>query len=106
MRNILITTLLFAAVPAFAHDVPPSKSQPLGWTYGAECCSLMDCFSLSEGAVFETHNGYVIKATQELIPYSDRRIHRSKDEFYHQCTTGGDHHGPHSICLYVPDRGY
>lgn len=106
MRIYIVVAALLATGSVVAHEAPPSKSQPLGWVYGSECCSLMDCFALSEGSVFETHNGYVIKATQELIPYSDKRIHKSKDEFYHQCTMGGNHHEPHSICLYVPDRGY
>lgn len=104
MRNVLITTLLFAAIPAFAHDAPPSKSQPLGWTYDQACCSINDCHPLASDSVFETPKGYVIKATQELIPYNDRRIHRSKDELYHQCEN--KYVSGESLCLYVPDRGF
>jgi hypothetical protein len=58
------------------------------------------------GAVAESPEGYVIKLTGELIPYGDRRIRRSRDEFFHQCTPGGDVHAKRSICLYAPDRGF
>lgn len=108
MNRILsaFAILLWLLLPAVAHEAPPSKTQPLGWTYDYSCCSALDCRQVDPAAVSETSKGYVIKLTGELVPYGDKRIKRSKDEFYHQCTIGGDPKATHSICLYVPDRGF
>lgn len=103
---ILALWVIVPLVAAFAHDAPPSKMQPLGWQYGWECCSMTDCRPLASNAVAETPQGYVIKLTGEVIPYGDKRLKQSKDEFYHQCTKGGDPNEKHSICLYTPDRGF
>ena len=103
---IVLAVLALGIVVAMAHDAPPSKTQPLGWQYGWECCSMMDCKPLASNAVAETPQGYTIKLTGEVIPYGDKRLKRSKDEFYHQCTKGGDPKEKHSICLYTPDRGF
>jgi hypothetical protein len=88
------------------HDAPPSQMQPLGWRYGWDCCSFTDCRQIASDAVSETPQGYLVKLTGEVIPYGDRRLKQSKDEFYHQCTKGGDPKAAHSICLYTPDRGF
>jgi hypothetical protein len=85
---------------AFSHDAPT------GWSYGFECCSSIDCRALAPNAVSERGDGYHIIATGEVIPYADRRIKRSRDEFFHQCTPGGRIDADRSICLYVPDRGF
>lgn len=79
---------------------------PTGWQYGWECCSFTDCRQMASDAVAETPQGYTIKLTGEVIPYGDKRLKQSKDEFYHQCTKGGDPNEKHSICLYTPDRGF
>ena len=102
----VVVPLILTLLPAFAHDAPPSRSQPLGWTYDYSCCSAFDCRPLASNAVAETPQGYVIKLTGEVIPYGDKRLKQSKDEFYHQCTIGGDPNAKHSICLYTPDRGF
>jgi hypothetical protein len=104
MRTAL--ALLLTTVAVQAHEAPPSQMQPTGWQYGWECCSGMDCRQLASSAVAETPQGYEIKLTGEVIPYGDKRLKQSKDEFYHQCTIGGDPKAKHSICLYTPDRGY
>lgn len=91
---------------AWPHDAPPTKAQPLGWQYDYSCCSAMDCRQIDPVAVSETAQGYTIKLTGEVIPYGDKRIKRSKDEFFHQCTIGGDPKAKHSICLYAPDKGF
>lgn len=95
--KILIIALLFAA-PAFAHDAP------LGWAYGAECCSMTDCWQEKDGAIQETPNGYRVVLTGELIGYGDTRIKPSKDQFFHRCTATADPRARLSICLYVPPR--
>jgi hypothetical protein len=98
MRHyILIIALLFAA-PAFAHDAP------LGWAYGAECCSMRDCWQEKDGAIEETPNGYRVVLTGELIAYGDKRIKKSKDEFFHRCTAAAYPTARRSICLYVPPK--
>ncbi|MES0207902.1 hypothetical protein NKJ93_02230 [Mesorhizobium sp. M0028] len=102
----LAAMLAFGTFPAAPHEATPTAAMPLGWQYGWECCSFTDCRQISEGAVSETPQGYVIKLTGEVIPYGDKRLKQSKDEFYHQCTKGGDPKAPKSICLYTPDRGF
>ncbi|TIW28727.1 MAG: hypothetical protein E5V63_04205 [Mesorhizobium sp.] len=103
--TVIVVLTLAGVVAAFAHDALPSTTQPLGWTYDYSCCSAFDCRSVGTAAVAETSEGYVVKLTGEKIPYGDKRIKRSKDEYFHQCTIGGDPKATHSICLYVPDRG-
>lgn len=90
--------------PAFAHDAKPSRSQPLGWSYGWECCNLMDCREIGGSLIEETPKGYVYKVTGEVIPYGDKKIKQSRDEFYHLCTKGGADDTA-VICLYTPNRG-
>lgn len=94
------------AIGAYAHDAPPTPTQPLGWAYGWECCSNQDCAPVAESAIGETSEGYVIQRTGEVIAYNDKRIKRSRDEFYHRCAPAGNMDSPRSLCLYVPDRGF
>lgn len=100
MRKYLILAAIVSSTAAHAHEAPT------GWTYGYECCSTTDCRQLSHGAVGEGPDGYRVRMTGEIIPYGDRRIKPSRDEFFHQCTPGGRIDAKRSICLYVPDRGY
>jgi hypothetical protein len=93
------------AYPALSHTAKPTASQPLGWQYGWECCNLMDCREVSESVIEETPQGYVYKVTGEVIPYGDKKIKESKDEFYHLCTHGGKDDAK-IICLYTPNRGF
>ncbi len=108
--SVALAALLAAIVlagsygKAWPHDAQPTAAQPLGWAYGVECCSLMDCSQSAPAAVTETPQGYRIKLTGKLIPYGDKQIKRSRDEFFHHCTRGGKPDGE-TICLYVPDRG-
>lgn len=99
-RCLALLALALLTGEAVAHDAPT------GWTYGIECCSMLDCRQLQHGDVADSPDGYLIHLTGEVIPYGDKRIKRSKDEFFHQCTPGGKIDAPRSICLYVPDRGF
>lgn len=100
MRIFLVfAILLLGKMVAYAHTAPT------GWQYDASCCSGMDCQQAPAGDVKETPEGYRL-STGELIPYNDRRVKLSKDEFFHECKPAGDMSSPHSFCLYVPDRGY
>ena len=96
-HKIVLIALLFAA-PAFAHDAP------FGWAYGAECCSMRDCWQEKDGAIEETRHGYRVVLTGELIAYGDKRIKRSKDQFFHRCTAAAVPTARQSICLYVPPK--
>lgn len=88
----------FLSTSAGAHDAPA------GWSYDIECCSGIDCYQAPASDVKETREGYLL-STGELIPYSDRRIRRSRDEFFHECKPGGMTGSQRSLCLYVPERG-
>ncbi|TJX71445.1 MAG: hypothetical protein E5W21_07535 [Mesorhizobium sp.] len=100
LRLILTTglALAFHVIPAAAHQAPA------GWQYDSSCCSGVDCYQAPESDVKETKYGYQL-STGELIPYSDHRIKRSHDEYFHECKPGGDANSQRSFCLYVPDRG-
>lgn len=102
----LVVAGVFWTVRAYAHDALPTAAQPLGWNYGWDCCSAQDCGRVDDGGISETSAGYVVKRTGELISYSDKRLRRSKDEFFHRCAKNGNMDEPKSICLYVPDRGF
>jgi len=99
--------LLFLAVAlAQAHEATDINGNPLGWLYGYECCSGVDCSVSGDKAISEIPEGYRVEITGEVIPYGDKRIKQSRDEFFHRCTPGGVATAPRSICLYVPDRGF
>jgi hypothetical protein len=100
MRFFLATVvLLLIQSIAYAHEAPT------GWQYDASCCSGIDCQQAPAGDVKETSEGYRL-STGEVIPYNDRRVKMSKDEFFHECKPAGDMSSPRSFCLYVPPRGY
>lgn len=82
-----------------------SHQAPLGWNYDATCCSGVDCRQVADDAVLEKSDGYHIAATGEVIPYNDKRIHDSKDEFFHWCSYGGLPTSK-TICLYRAPRGF
>lgn len=91
---------------AYPHDAIPTATAPLGWQYDYSCCSTLDCSQVQHGGVKVVKEGYQVAITGEVIPWSDKRIKRSKDEFYHRCTPGGKADAPRSLCLYVPDTGF
>ena len=93
--------MLIAAIAfdARAHDAPS------GWTYPLACCSDFDCREVPDAAVLERPEGYVIVATGEVIPMSDRKVRHSPDGRFHWCSTGGRPDGK-TICLFVPPRSF
>lgn len=78
---------------------------PTGWTYDYQCCSGIDCREVPDSAVRRSSKGYIITATGELIPYGDKRIRNSKDEFYHWCSVGGLP-DTGTVCLYRPPADF
>lgn len=99
-----VVVLLALVGLAFLCPSANAHSAPSGWSYDIECCSGLDCYQAPAADVRETKEGYLL-STGELIPYGDRRIRPSRDEFFHECKPGGMTTSRHSLCLYVPDRG-
>ena len=96
--------ILLLPQPARGHQAKPVAGTPL-WNYGVECCSNKDCREASNDEVGETPQGYLIRASNTLIPYNDRRVKQSGDEFFHICTVGGKPDG-RVLCVYVPPRSF
>ncbi len=90
---------------ASAHDAVPTKKMPLGWTYPWSCCSGMDCRQVPATAIGQTPEGYVIKATGEVIPYGSKKIKDSPDGEFHWCSKQGKDDGE-TICLFIPPPSY
>jgi hypothetical protein len=93
----------FLTVPARAHDAPT------GWKYPWACCSNMDCQQISrpgDQGVKETPQGYVIESTNEVVAYSDKRVKDSPDGEYHWCAHQAGLDAGHTICLFVPPKGF
>lgn len=94
-------TMMIAALTTDtrAHDAPS------GWTYPLACCSNYDCREVPDEAILEGPDGYVIRATGEVIPMSDRKVRPSPDGIFHWCSVGGRPDSK-TICLFVPPRGF
>lgn len=100
MRGIfLVPALLGLSTTAFAHDAPS------GWKYPNSCCSNLDCRQVTQTAISERPQGYIIEATGEVLPYTDGRVRISPDGFYHWCSAAGEETSK-TICLFVPPRAY
>lgn len=126
----LAALCLFMAWPASAHEAgplmppgvqrtqmqgytpsapAPSGNQPLGWQYPWACCSGMDCQRVNakpDQDVKETPQGYVIVSTGELVAYGDKRIKQSPDGDMHWCAHRAGLDTGHTICLFVPPKGF
>jgi hypothetical protein len=103
--GIAIVSLAFCTREVWPHDALPTAAQPEGWTYDAGCCSVQDCWRLKHDEIKVVDGGYRIEATQEIVPFNDSRVKRSRDEYYHRCSSAGVVEG-YTICLYVPDMGF
>jgi len=95
--GIAAAVMLTAALTATAQ----AHMAPSGWMYDYACCSGIDCRQVPDNAIKQSPAGYVIEATGELIPYGDKRIRNSKDQYYHWCSIGG-RPDTKTICLYRP----
>jgi hypothetical protein len=101
----MVSATIFA-LPARAHDAIPTAAKPLGWAYPWACCANQDCQQVSAKAISERPNGYVVAATGEVIPYQDKRIKDSPDGEYHWCAHPSGVDAGHTICLFVPPKGF
>jgi hypothetical protein len=86
--------------PANAHQAPT------GWTYPWACCSNMDCQEVEPKSISEEPQGYVIQSTGEVVAYGDRRVKNSPDGEYHWCAHQAGVDAGHTICLFVPPKGF
>lgn len=98
--NILLLGLVLSATAAVAHDAPT------GWKYPWACCSNMDCKQVPKEAIKERPEGYVIANTGEVVGYLDKRVRQSPDGEYHWCAHQAGIDAGHTICLFVPPKGF
>lgn len=95
----LVTFITVMMKDVRAHDAPS------GWTYPVSCCSDYDCREVDDTDVIEGPDGYVIRATGELIPMTSTKVRSSPDGAFHWCSVAGKDDGA-TICLFVPPRSY
>lgn len=83
---------------------------PKGWSYPWSCCSNQDCREVTGGGagafIAERPEGYVVRSTGEVIGYADKRIKNSPDGEYHWCAHQAGLDAGHTICLFVPPKGF
>jgi len=101
-----VSVSLFTAFPTGAHQATSVSGQPLGWNYPWACCSNMDCRALPSQGISERPEGYVIQSTGEVVTYADRRVKDSPDGEYHWCAHQAGIDAGHTICLFVPPKGF
>jgi hypothetical protein len=73
--------LLAGQVSAHEARRPQSSSPWAGAIHS--CCSGIDCRQVSERAISERPDGYVINGTGELVAYRDSRVKNAPDGVYH-----------------------
>lgn len=91
---------------AKAHEATNVAGQPLGWNYPWACCSNMDCRALPAKDIKERPEGYVIQSTGEVVGYGDKRVKDSPDGEFHWCAHQAGVDAGHTICLFVPPKGF
>lgn len=101
----ILFTLALAVVLALLVAESRAHDAPSGWTYPVACCSGYDCREVADAAIRERPEGYVIVATGEVIPMTDRKVRPSPDGVFHWCSIGGRDDG-RTICLFVPPRAF
>ena len=57
-------------------------------------------------AISEKPEGYVINGTGEVVAYADKRVKDSPDGEYHWCAHQAGLDAGHTICLFVPPKGF
>lgn len=96
-----LLTLVLPVVARLAHaddDLPRGYGHPADMTkhwYDMSCCSMSDCEPVDARAIVETKDGYVVLYRSSrghvvgpvLVPFSDKKIHLSKDMDQHACSS-------------------
>ena len=101
----MFSAQILLSCPVSAHDALPTAAKPLGWNYPYLCCSGIDCRQVSNRAISERPEGYIINGTGEVVAYGDGRVKNSPDGVYHWCSVAGADDS-RTICLFVPPKGY
>lgn len=104
MIRLLAAVLLMSAMPAGAHDAPPSAKFPSGWAFEPRCCGNGDCYPVQTDAITERPDGYHILSTGEVIPYQSYKVLPSPDGLSYRCSTAGSVMGV-TYCIYMPKGG-
>lgn len=92
----LVLALVFAALFI---AMLAATSRGHSW-YPIECCSDRDCAPVASGGVGISAFGYVLKATGEVIPFSQAR--QSPDGAYHLCRSLSTNA---ILCFFAPPQG-
>jgi hypothetical protein len=69
----------------------------------------MDCRMVGSAEIREPttiHPSYEIRSTGELIAQGDKRIKDSPDGDFHWCAHQAGLDAGHTICLFVPPKGF
>jgi hypothetical protein len=105
---IVAATVMLSGIgsAAQAHEATNVAGQPTGWKYPWACCSNMDCKMVDAKAISERPEGYVIGSTGEVVAYGDKRVKDSPDGEYHWCAHQAGIDAGHTICLFVPPKGF
>lgn len=107
MRARVLAILLLGSLgQVSAHEAETIAGQPTGWKYPWACCSNMDCHAVAAKDISEKPQGYVINSTGEVIAYADKRVKDSPDGEYHWCAHQAGLDAGHTICLFVPPKGF
>lgn len=104
----ILTVGLALLVILFTGDSDAHEA-PKGWNYPWACCSNRDCQQVSSGKasfLSEEPDGYRINSTGEVVPYRDKRVKDSPDGEYHWCAHPSGLDAGHTICLFVPPKGF
>jgi hypothetical protein len=104
--RLAFATLAFLCAPILSAYPASAHEAPTGWTYPWACCSSLDCKEVAEKAISERPDGYVIKDTGEVVAYADKRVKNSPDGLYHWCAHQAGLDAGHTICLFVPPKGF
>lgn len=88
----------------FAMPIIMGHTAIQGWDYPSTCCGGKDCREVVlPQKVTVGKMGFTVPSG-EIIGYSDGRLRKSLDEFYHWCTLQGADDGS-TLCLFVPPQG-
>jgi hypothetical protein len=101
-----VAALVWLAASTFAASSADAHQAPTGWTYPWACCSNMDCQEVGPKAISEKPQGYVVQSTGEVVAYGDKRVKDSPDGEYHWCAHQAGIDAGHTICLFVPPKGF
>lgn len=108
IRIRMICALMGASVAGFSDDAVAHQA-PTGWSYPWSCCSNLDCREIGIDAISEPSESdpdYVIRPIGERLAPDDRRVRQSPNGAFRWCAHQAGVDAGHTICLFVPARGF